>query len=129
MLSKTNLSTNFPSILFQLSFSLFFVGWYVFAQTNPGTFKSSTTLTTPTIAATTDSCKLSFWYHMSGSAIGSLGVYTTAGSATETVWYISGVQGDMWREAEVLLGPGMGYSVSPGPRQRKFVDIHIFTVK
>ena len=49
-------------------------------------------------------CRLSFWYHMWGTAMGSLHVDLWDGSSwTNSVWTLSGNQGNSWQQATVPL--------------------------
>ena len=47
----------------------------------------------------------SFWYHMYGSSIGSLNIYTQQGGsvAMQRKWRLQGNQGNRWHKAEVDL--------------------------
>ena len=44
-----------------------------------------------------------FWYHMYGSSIGSLNIYTqsVASAVKQRKWMLQGNQGNTWRKAEV----------------------------
>jgi len=44
---------------------------------------------------------LQFWYHMYGTTIGSLRVFTLTGLRESTYWVKKGTQGDKWRFAQV----------------------------
>lgn len=56
-------------------------------------------------SATAAQCSLRFWYHMFGSHIGSLNVYsrTAVNGQMKTLLTLSGSQGDAWRRAEIPL--------------------------
>ena len=57
----------------------------------------------PIEKATSGQC-LEFWYHMLGSSIGTLNVYTKMGSNLgRAVWTISSNQGDEWLIAQVTM--------------------------
>ena len=54
-------------------------------------------------AATIGRC-FSFWYHMYGSSIGTLNIYTrTSDGATKLLWNLKSNQGNVWKQAEVTL--------------------------
>lgn len=54
-----------------------------------------------------------FWYHMFGTTIGTLRVYTKASRSLQktTVWSKQGTQGDVWRYAQVELKQGGPFEV------------------
>lgn len=63
-------------------------------------------LASPTIAATMNGlCKMTFWYHMRGSHIGTLTVYsaTTYGVKANKEWSMSNDQGTEWKKGSVSL--------------------------
>ena len=50
-----------------------------------------------------------FWYHMTGSGIGTLNIYH--GSAKSTpIWTRSGDQGTKWKHGRVTIGKGQRYN-------------------
>ena len=51
-------------------------GYYVWADSSPGSFNSHTELYTPVIGLTGPQCALSLYYFMYGPSVGSLEVYT-----------------------------------------------------
>ena len=48
---------------------------------------------------------LNFWYHAYGKTVGKLNVYTRkrAQLSAESLWSISGDQGDQWKPAAVTI--------------------------
>lgn len=56
---------------------------------------------------------LTFWYHMYGSNIGRLNVYTRIGSNRgSAVWTRAANQGNKWNVAQVTLNPTADWNVS-----------------
>ncbi len=64
----------------------------------------------PTRAQTTGSC-FTFWYHMYGSTIGSLALYTQINGARNQLWSKSGDQGNKWRVAQQSVQSTSNYQV------------------
>ena len=63
----------------------------------------SARLLTPKMPTTRGKC-LEFWYHMYGSAVGSLKLYKKTGSSVGVrIWSQSGNQGDEWLAARVSV--------------------------
>jgi hypothetical protein len=68
-------------------------------------------LASKTYPATNNMC-LTFWYHMYGSNIGTLNVYTSSfGHLGSTVWSQYGNQGNQWRKAQKTLQTATQYQV------------------
>ena len=67
-----------------------------------------------TVKATGPTGCIKFWYHMFGTTIGRLRVYTKASRSLQksTVWSKQGTQGDVWRYAQVELKQTGTYEVS-----------------
>nr|XP_039270832.1 MAM and LDL-receptor class A domain-containing protein 1-like [Styela clava] len=67
-------------------------------------------LISPPVMANSDSCSIRFYYHMYGSSIRSLRVYTRTqyGGPLVQVWSKSGYQGDFWERADANLGATVG---------------------
>ena len=62
----------------------------------------------------TSTCQLRFFYHMFGSHIGTLNVYTrtsTTGSMSK-IWTKAGDQGDNWVKATVSISVSQNFQVS-----------------
>ena len=56
---------------------------------------------------------LTFWYHMFGSAIGTLDVEVSVDCVTwDNVWTLSGDQGNAWSEANVDLSVYAGSTIT-----------------
>ena len=57
---------------------------------------------------------LSFWYHMYGTNIGTLNVYTMSfNRLSSAAWSLSGNQGNQWKRAQVTLQSQNQFYVSP----------------
>ena len=60
-------------------------------------------LLSPPYPATNGQC-LTFWYHMYGSSIGTLSVYTSSfNHLSAPLFTISGNQGNQWRQAQLTI--------------------------
>ena len=70
-------------------------------------------LLTPTMPKTRGKC-FEFWYHMYGSAVGSLKLYKKTGQSVSTrIWSRSGNQGDEWLAAQVSVwSPSVAFRLS-----------------
>lgn len=77
----------------------------------------SALLASPTIGGknqfSVPTCTMSFWYHMRGSKIGTLSVYTTNyfGALQNKVWSKSQDQGNDWVKGKVQLNSGADFQV------------------
>ena len=78
-------------------------GVYIYIEVTSKTDYSKARLVSPVIRDPGDTCRLQFWYHMRGSAIGTLTVYTkrSTNGMLDRIWSRSGNQGDLWTQAEV----------------------------
>ena len=58
-------------------------------------------------------CKIRFFYHMYGSSVGQLNIYTatTYGQPGIKVWSTSGNKGDMWLRGEATLSSAANFQV------------------
>lgn len=61
----------------------------------------------------TGDCKIRFFYHMYGSHIGTLNIYTatTYGQPGTLVWSKSGNQGDVWLRGEAAISNAANFQV------------------
>ncbi len=82
-------------------------GVYLYTETNSGVIGDSTILVTPCMdIRSLTAPKLKFWYHMYGSAMGTLAVDIFYGNGyIQNIWTLSGDQGDEWKMAVVDLTP------------------------
>lgn len=91
----------------------FFVGHYLYLEASaPRTQGDKCWLVGPRFPATKTTC-FQFWYSMSGRGIGSLNVivkYPDAGT-NNTVWSLSGDQGDKWLQGQVPIIASTTYQV------------------
>ncbi len=56
---------------------------------------------------------LGFWYHMFGTGVGTLTLYTRVGSVHQAVWSRSGTQGgNQWFQGFVTVAPTTKFNVS-----------------
>ncbi|XP_033753484.1 MAM and LDL-receptor class A domain-containing protein 1-like [Pecten maximus] len=80
-------------------------GYYMYIETSQrGLHRKTAWLVSDILTPTTGSC-LRFWYHMYGSGIGSLNIYTqNTGASTKTLkWTLSNNQGNVWKQATVSV--------------------------
>lgn len=79
-------------------------GNYLFTESSYGSTGNLATVTSPTIDLSSLTVpQLSFQYHMYGSSTGTLMVWAWNGSSYDTVWTLSGDQGNAWVEGTVDL--------------------------
>ncbi|XP_048242500.1 MAM and LDL-receptor class A domain-containing protein 2-like [Haliotis rufescens] len=86
-------------------------GWFLWADSSPGSIKDTTTIITPTISQTGPQCQLQFYYFMSGNALGTLEVYMKFGSSMVQMWATSGVHGTTWNKALIFLGYSQSFQI------------------
>jgi hypothetical protein len=89
----------------------FWTGYYMYVETSPTRLQIGDVaiLRSPQYNASSsgcNACKLEFWYHMYGSAIGTLDVFVEQTNDAQPlsrtpVWTLSGDQGDQWHQATV----------------------------
>nr|P28824.1 RecName: Full=Neuropilin-1; AltName: Full=A5 antigen; AltName: Full=A5 protein; Flags: Precursor [Xenopus laevis] len=63
-------------------------------------------LMSPVVSSSRSAHCLTFWYHMDGSHVGTLSIklkYEMEEDFDQTLWTVSGNQGDQWKEARVVL--------------------------
>uniref|UniRef100_A0A4X2LXR5 MAM and LDL receptor class A domain containing 1 n=1 Tax=Vombatus ursinus TaxID=29139 RepID=A0A4X2LXR5_VOMUR len=79
-------------------------GYYLYADSSNGKFGHTADIITPVISLTGPECRIVFWNHMNGAAIGSLQVLVKNSNVTTKLWAQTGQQGDQWKRVEVFLG-------------------------
>ncbi|XP_023933562.1 MAM and LDL-receptor class A domain-containing protein 1 [Lingula anatina] len=91
-------------------------GYYVYTEASGSSNNDKAELTSPNLAVLSSigGCMV-FYYHMYGSAMGSLRVHTTS-DLTNALWSKDGDQGNFWHRAEVDIPPGTGQVVFEGVR-------------
>ncbi|XP_041367445.1 MAM and LDL-receptor class A domain-containing protein 2-like [Gigantopelta aegis] len=106
-------------------------GWYLWADSSKGSRQDFAVVSTPTIGQTGPQCKLSLWYIMNGTGVGSFEVYTKYGGNLQSLWIASGNHGPSWRHVEIMIGPDSNFKIlleaRRGPSYRG--DIAIDDVK
>ncbi|EDO47787.1 predicted protein [Nematostella vectensis] len=88
-------------------------GYYMYIETSyPRKPGDKAWFLSPTYSKTSGKC-LNFYYHMSGSHIGSLNIYVKSGLDLGTkVWNMTGDQGNMWRHGRATVSsPANAYSI------------------
>lgn len=84
-------------------------GNYLFTESSYGSTGNLATVTSPTIDLSSLTVpQLSFQYHMYGANTGTLMVWAWNGSSYDTVWTLSGDQGNAWVEGTVDLSDYSG---------------------
>ncbi|XP_019632080.1 PREDICTED: MAM and LDL-receptor class A domain-containing protein 1-like [Branchiostoma belcheri] len=86
-------------------------GYYLFADSSPGSFQDTAQIITPVISRTGSQCVLSFWYYMHGSSIGSLHIYRVFSGQQVELFEIDGEQGNVWKEGQVFLGTNQNIEI------------------
>lgn len=79
-------------------------GYYLWADSSPGSFDSHTELYTPVIGQTGPQCTLVLYYYMKGTAVGKLEVFTLFNKQTDHLWAVEGNHGGKWNRAMVFIG-------------------------
>ncbi|EDO47788.1 predicted protein [Nematostella vectensis] len=80
-------------------------GWYAYTDASAGSPGDVAPLKTPRIGMSGPECAINFWYHMTGSSVGTLSVKLQFLDGTSPViWSRTGNQGDSWLNAKVLIG-------------------------
>ena len=70
-------------------------------------------LTSPMVSISQQSVKcLTFWYHMYGPHVSALNVYTNTTTLGPVIWSKYGIQGKVWKEANVDIQINQPFSVS-----------------
>eukprot|EP00795_Rhopilema_esculentum_P012712 gene12712-3431_t len=86
-------------------------GYYMYIETSsPRRQGDKARFLSPVRSPTTGSC-LAFWYHMYGTTIGSLSLYSRVNSADNLLWSESGNQGNIWRMAMKTLTSSSNYQL------------------
>jgi hypothetical protein len=80
-------------------------GYYMYVEATNIVPNAMARLQFPSQIASTNIRCLSFWYHMYGAGMGSLQVESSSSFGTNTLWSMSGNQGNAWRSARVDLPP------------------------
>lgn len=78
---------------------------------SPRTRGDKAKFVSPLRQPTTGSC-MTFWYHMYGSAIGSLNLYSKVSGRENLLWTRSGGKGNVWRMAMQTVRSTSNYQVS-----------------
>jgi hypothetical protein len=87
-------------------------GWYMYIEASPRRPGDRARLAF-NMGTPVGYCTIGFWYHMYGSHIGSLNVYTRSSSngPLTSIGQISGSQGNQWRKQEVRLNMKQPFQV------------------
>lgn len=90
----------------------FDTGHYMFTESSaPRRPGDKARLLSPQYPSTNGQC-LTFWYHMYGSSIGTLNVYTSSfNKLSPALFTISGNQGNQWRKAQMTIQVQEQYKV------------------
>lgn len=80
-------------------------GSYIFVETTGKQPSSTSTLVGPVISTDSTSCRMRFYYYMSGKSVGKLTVYsrTFIGGYLSNQWSKTGSVGDYWERADISL--------------------------
>lgn len=97
-------------ILWPHSLTQFFViagdGNFIYSQADENQKGKVARLVSPVVYSQNSAHCMTFWYHMSGSHVGTLRVklrYQKPEEYDQLVWTAIGHQGDHWKEGRVLL--------------------------
>ena len=85
----------------------------MFVDSSPGTIFDTTELNTPTIKQSGGNCQMKFYYHMFGTDLDVLTVYTEANGYRRTLWYrVGGTNENKWKKEQVYIGGVSNFKVS-----------------
>ncbi|MCO6439031.1 MAG: S8 family serine peptidase [Phycisphaerae bacterium] len=90
-------------------------GWYMYVEASSPNYPSMIAILDGPCVDLTGStgASLSFWYHMLGSAVGTLSLEASEDcNSWTTLWSLSGDQGSLWQQANVDLSAYAGSVVS-----------------
>lgn len=106
-------------------------GYYLWADSSPGSFDSHTELYTPVIGQTGPQCALGLYYFIRGPSVGALEVYTLFNNQTDHLWSVEGNHFGRWQHASVFIGARSNFQiVIQARRGRSFQgDISLDTVQ
>eukprot|EP00795_Rhopilema_esculentum_P015056 gene15056-6221_t len=86
-------------------------GYYLFVETSsPALSGDKARLLSQEFAATEGLC-MSFWYHMYGSTMGALRVFTKADGIETLIWDKHGDQGNQWVESKLKMNSSTTFKV------------------
>ncbi|XP_025085553.1 MAM and LDL-receptor class A domain-containing protein 1-like [Pomacea canaliculata] len=85
-------------------------GYYMYAEASKGNPGENANLLSPVQPATTGKC-LHFYYHMSGTGMGTLMVSIRARAVSTVIWRRFSDQGDDWHTAQVSINSNFQYQV------------------
>ena len=92
-------------------------GNFIYSQADENQKGKVARLVSPVVYSQNSAHCMTFWYHMSGSHVGTLRVklrYQKPEEYDQLVWMAIGHQGDHWKEGRVLLHKSLKlYQVSP----------------
>lgn len=92
-------------------FITFVGGKYAYIETSDMTRNKNAVLISPSVVAA-QAC-LSFYYHMYGSTVGSLQIYTLRGGKRKDIlWKKSANQGNRWLPAQIEISEPGSFRVS-----------------
>ncbi|XP_025084894.1 MAM and LDL-receptor class A domain-containing protein 2-like isoform X1 [Pomacea canaliculata] len=86
-------------------------GYYMYTEASSANPDETASLLSPVQPATTGKC-LHFYYHMSGTGMGTLMVSIRAQAINTVVWYHFSDQGNVWRAAQVSINSNFQYQVT-----------------
>ncbi|XP_076467215.1 MAM and LDL-receptor class A domain-containing protein 1-like [Babylonia areolata] len=91
-------------------------GQYLYLEANEGQAGQEAEVVSPVLHLAEPLC-LRFWFHMRGTGVGHLTVYTEhpeQNGPNTTLWHLSGNQGNVWRQGEVTVPPVPGAGAVAG---------------
>ncbi|XP_038053495.1 MAM and LDL-receptor class A domain-containing protein 2-like [Patiria miniata] len=87
-------------------------GWYMYVDSSPGTLFDTTELNTPTISLSGGNCQMRLYYHMYGTDVDTLSVYTEAFGYRRLMWNrIGSTSQDKWRKENVYIGTNQNFKI------------------
>ncbi|MEE6467128.1 hypothetical protein FKM82_007144 [Ascaphus truei] len=87
-------------------------GNFIYSEADENDRGKIARLLSPEVSSHNTAHCMTFWYHMSGPHVGTLSIklkYKRQEDFDQTLWTVSGHQGDQWKEAHVLLHKSLKY--------------------
>ena len=94
--------------------SIFLTGYYMYIEASSPRKKGDNAMLASAVFKPTSTCQLRFFYHMYGSHIGTLNVYTRTSTSgpLARIWTKTGNQGDKWLKATARVSVSQNFQVS-----------------
>ena len=96
---------------FNIWFVLFQQGYYMNFDSIYGKKGTKAQLVSYRYYASDPHCKMSFWYYMAGTSVGSLAVKLKLTDKYEVLYKLNGSQGESWKNANLSIGARKDFEI------------------